>query len=152
VRTNGMHIPVVTPWRSRTEVGGRKGRLRIYMHKLLCGGAEVDHVNRNGLDNRCCNPRPATRSGNAYNVAPRGVSGVVGVTWDCRRNRWSAQITVNGKHYNLGRFATKYEAEQARLSAFDRLVAPADRPDAPRRSLKRLARQCSANPSRRQRE
>jgi hypothetical protein len=100
--------------------------------KLLCGGDEVDHVNRDGLDNRRCNLRPATRCGNAYNVAPRGVSGIVGVTWDWRRNKWSAQITVNGKHYNLGCFATKYEAEQARLSAFDRLVAPADRPDAPR--------------------
>jgi hypothetical protein len=112
-------------------VAGRGGS-GVYMHKLLCGGAEVDHANRNGLDNRRCNLRPATRSGNAYNIAPRGASGVVGVTWDRRRNKWSAQITVNGKHHSLGRFTTKGEAAQARLSAFDRLVAPADRPDAAR--------------------
>ena len=102
------------------------------MSKLLCGGDELDHVNRNGLDNQRCNLRPATRSGNAYNVAPRGVSGVVGVTWDRRRNRWSAQITVNRWHYSVGRFDTKAEAAAARMAAFDRLVAPADRPDAPR--------------------
>jgi hypothetical protein len=119
-------------WYARTEVGGRRGRLRFYMHKLLCSGAEVDHANRNGLDNRRCNLRPLTRAGNAYNAAPRGASGMVGVTWDRHRSKWFAQLTVGGKHYNLGRFATKDEALQARLAAFDRLVAPADRPDAPR--------------------
>jgi HNH endonuclease len=119
-------------WYARTEVGGRRGRLRIYMHKLLCDGAEVDHANRNGLDNRRSNLRLLSRAGNAYNVASRGSSGIVGVTWDRHRGKWVAQLTISGKHYNLGRFATKDEALRARSAAFDRLVPPADRPDAPR--------------------
>ena len=39
---------------------------------------------------------------------------------------------TGAKHYNLGRVTTKNEAEQAWFSAFVRLVAPIDRPDAPR--------------------
>jgi hypothetical protein len=33
------------------------------------------------------------------------------VTWDRRRNRWSAQITVNGKHYTL--YASRGNAVRA---------------------------------------
>jgi hypothetical protein len=115
-------------WYARTEVGGRKGRLRIYMHKLLCGGDEVDHANRNGLDNRRCNLRPATRSGNAYNVAPTGVSGIQGVVWDKRRQKWAAGVTVAGKRYNLGRYDNVRDAARAREAGFARLVPIKDQP------------------------
>lgn len=50
------------------------GRITEQMHRLILGlprwqpgGLEVDHVNRNGLDNRRANLRVVTHAGNAAN-------------------------------------------------------------------------------------
>src|ERR1035437_2353458 len=45
-----------------------RGR-KLYMHRaLLLGVPEVDHVNRNTLDNQRHNLRPATHSQNLHNI------------------------------------------------------------------------------------
>lgn len=73
---------------------------------------DVDHINGDKLDNRWCNLRVATRSQNMANTAidPRNTSGAAGVTWDKDRNKWRAQLRVNGRKTNLGRFNTRDEA------------------------------------------
>lgn len=40
-------------------------------------------------------------------------SGYKGVSWDGRRRRWHAYITVNGKQRHLGRHADAWTAAQA---------------------------------------
>ena len=37
----------------------------------------------------------------------------LGVCWDKSRNKWKASIRVNGKIYNLGRFAVEEDAARA---------------------------------------
>ncbi len=73
---------------------------------------DVDHINGDRADNRWCNLRVATRSQNMANtrIDPRNTSGSAGVTWDKSRNKWRAQLRVNGKKTNLGRFDTREEA------------------------------------------
>ena len=44
-------------------------------------------------------------------------SGIKGVSWDKRRNKWLAQIEFKGKHYYLGRFPNKEDAREAREKA-----------------------------------
>ena len=44
------------------------------------------------------------------------VSGVTGVYWNSRRNRWCAQITFRRKTYSLGSYQAKSEAIKARKS------------------------------------
>lgn len=90
----------------------------LYMHKVLLPGAvEVDHRDGNSLNNqKKSNLRPATRLQNAQGFQrkrPGTTSKFRGVTWDKSRLKWIAQITVNKKHINLGRFINEVDAARA---------------------------------------
>jgi hypothetical protein len=78
---------------------------------------EVDHVNRNFLDNRIENLRLATRSQNAANrpAASNSKTGVKGVYPE--RNKWRAEVQVGGKKIVLGVFPTIAEASAAYRNA-----------------------------------
>jgi hypothetical protein len=79
----------------------------------------VDHVNRNGLDNRLSNLRAATKSLNAVNspLAASNTSGHRGVYWSKRNGKWLAKIKVAGKEKYIGLFNDKDEAAAAYRSA-----------------------------------
>ena len=70
---------------------------------------EVDHINRNKLDNRRCNLRVVTRNQNRQNVPAQAKSGFRGVYVD-RAGRWYAQVRVGGKLNHLGTFDNEEEA------------------------------------------
>lgn len=72
------------------------------MHRVILGvapGVEVDHINRNRLDNRRSNLRLATRSENARNTkrSIQNTSGYKGIQFDRVSRRWSATVTCLGK-------------------------------------------------------
>lgn len=91
----------------------------VYMHKDIMGldrysDIKVDHINGNKLDNRRVNLRRCTQTENNRNVAPYGkASKYKGVSLFKRDNVWVAQITVNYKHINLGRYTTELQAAKA---------------------------------------
>jgi hypothetical protein len=88
---------------------------RLIMHILLMNptkGQEVDHINGNGLDNRRCNLRLATRVENCRNRLPNKTpssSRFKGVFF----GGWVAHIGINGKLKHLGYFTTEEEAARA---------------------------------------
>ncbi len=77
--------------------------------------ADIDHRNKNRADNRWVNLREATRSQNLANQGPRpnNTSGLKGVSWDAKNNKWVAQISKDGKARKIGRFQSKDEASAA---------------------------------------
>ena len=95
----------------------------ILLHNFLLDkndkNTEIDHINRNRLDNRKYNLRVVTSSQNKINAGmySNNTSGVTGVSWDKSRNKWHVMITVNKKHINLGRYDSLKEATQVRLDA-----------------------------------
>lgn len=94
----------------------------IYMHRLIMDAKEgqiIDHINRNGLDNRKENLRFCDYSLNAMNSKSPSdnTSGVKGVYWNKQRNKWQAQIVVNGKCIPLGRFNNLEDGRKSRLEA-----------------------------------
>lgn len=90
----------------------------VTMHKLL-GYYRPDHHNKNKLDNRRSNLVSCTRKENQRNciISKNNTSKFTGVCWDKNRNKWVAQITVDYKNINLGRFVEKDDAIRARLQA-----------------------------------
>lgn len=80
---------------------------------------QIDHKNLLRDDNRFENLREATNQQNMANQGARSSSktGIKGVSLCRQTNRWRAQLTVNGKPVNIGRFATIEQAHQAYLAA-----------------------------------
>jgi len=85
-----------------------------WMHKVITGFPETDHINHDGLDNRLCNLRDA-KNRNRQNQRPylNTSSQFKGVTWYTRDGIWVAQITVGYVNRYLGRFYDEAEAARA---------------------------------------
>lgn len=96
----------------------KDGALNLRMHRLLMGdvpkGLEVDHINRDKLDNRRSNLRLVTHAENCRNVPSQGGSSQYrGVTWSKKKRRWVAQAHLNSKGIFLGHFDDESEAGAA---------------------------------------
>jgi hypothetical protein len=93
------------------------------LHRFVMGeppkGYTVDHINRDGLDNRVSNLRFATFSQNNMNkgVQKNNTSGYTGVTWDKSSHKWQARIKINRKMIGLGYYQKKSDAIKARKEA-----------------------------------
>jgi hypothetical protein len=103
---------------AKTRIGGKT----IYMHRLILFGNEltnmkVDHINRNGLDNRRVNLRPVTHAQNMMNTRGRQTvrrSQYKGVSMRKHPAKpYRACIQVDGKQKHLGYFPTESEAARA---------------------------------------
>lgn len=91
-------------------------RTTVQMHVLILGiRTGIDHVDRDGLNNRRANLRPATRSQNGANrrVPSNNTSGYRGVAWHRRNSRWIASIQVDKRTRHLGYFGSPEEAARA---------------------------------------
>jgi hypothetical protein len=101
------------------NVGGVKAHRVIW--KMVHGTEPecIDHINGVRDDNRICNLRSVTPEENAKNpgLSANNTSGSNGVYWYPRYGKWMASIRVNGKRKNLGYFAEKEAAIEARRSA-----------------------------------
>ncbi len=90
----------------------------IRMHRLILNaqkGQQIDHINRNGLDNRRSNLRFCTSSQNIQNQTTMrsGTSRYKGVCWDKYFNKWEARVQLQPKRYLIGRFKNEIEAAKA---------------------------------------
>ena len=104
--------------RSVTTKNRKSGR--IYMHREVIKAPDnllVDHINRNKLDNRKANLRPATTAQNTRNQAKRKgrttSSKYKGVTWRRDVKCWQAAIWVDVKRIHLGIFDSEVRAAKA---------------------------------------
>ena len=98
------------------NIPGTKKKIR--MHRYLLDAPDnmvVDHINHDTLDNARENLRIVTSLVNSQNkkgANKNSKSGIRGVHWDKQRKLWRAVLRVNGKQIQLGRFATKEEADK----------------------------------------
>lgn len=73
---------------------------------------DIDHINRNPLDNRICNLRDCSRSVNIHNkLTEREFYRGVNKGKNCRR--YTAKFTHNKKVYRLGVFESAVDAAKA---------------------------------------
>lgn len=103
-------------------------RTRILMHRQIMGvsgDVQLDHINRNGCDNRRENLRIASARVNSLNRKQfkNNTTGYRGVYLDRRINKWDARIRVDGVLKFLGIFDTPEDAARA----YDREALAANR-------------------------
>lgn len=96
---------------SRGYVTNCVNKKTIRLHTFIGGKKSLDHINRNTLDNRKCNLREITFSNNQHNkgMFRNNTSGIKGVTFVKRENRWHGYIRIRGKQY-IKNCKTKEEA------------------------------------------
>ncbi len=105
----------------------------VFLHRILYPEYKIlDHINRNGLDNRKENLRNASPTLNNLNIDSKAASGYLGVHKD--HSCWAVKIQVRGKEAYFGRFKTPEEAN---------VVAKRER----ERIIKELEQELAQNPS-----
>lgn len=87
----------------------------ILMHRFILNapaGTQVDHINGNKLDNRKSNLRFCDNKQNSANSKKRkdNSSGYKGVYYAKKDKKWIANICIDGKSINLGRFDSAQDA------------------------------------------
>jgi hypothetical protein len=123
---------------SRGYVIGRNQETgkNVGLHAYIMGLPDnflVDHIGGKPTRNDCRkgNLRLATREENAHNqdLHSNNTSGVTGVYWLKREQRWSAEIYINGKKKNLGRFKEFDDAVKKRKEAEEIYFGEFSRPN-----------------------
>jgi len=94
----------------------------LYLHRLIMNPLDdeiIDHINHIVYDNRKNNLRICTISQNFYNkiITNRNTSGVKGVSWNTKREKWIAQINVDKQNIYLGSFGNFEDAVKIRKEA-----------------------------------
>ena len=104
-----------------TTIQEKNKKYNMKIHRLIMGfpDSNIDHINRNKLDNKKINLRCVGQSVNTYNnrMKSTNTSGVTGVVWVKRKNKWGANIGHQNKLYNLGHFTDKQDAINVRKEA-----------------------------------
>ena len=103
------------------QMGGKRfGAHRVvwaHVHGAWPVG-EVDHIDGDGLNNRIENLREVSSSGNKQNLRAAKSHSATGLLGAFRwRNKFKAQIVVNGKCKHIGTFETPEEAHAAYVQA-----------------------------------
>ena len=111
LRTAGKIAGTVTDQGYITiTIGGKKLKAHrlawLYVHGVM--PKQIDHVDRNPLNNRLSNLRLATYQQNSANAKWR--SAYKGVRRNKGGNRWEARIKVDQHEYFLGSYTTEEEA------------------------------------------
>ncbi|WP_219847579.1 HNH endonuclease [Burkholderia multivorans] len=98
-------------------------RIVWLLHHGVFPSGEIDHIDGNCLNNRIENLRDVSALDNCKNLPRRkdNTSGVTGVTWHRKAQKWMAQAQLDGKFIYLGLFSTIEEAAQARARASESL-------------------------------
>jgi hypothetical protein len=87
----------------------------VYLHRQILNAPkdmQVDHINRDRLDNRRQNLRIVTKQQNLLNVglSKHNTSGFKGVSWCNKKQLWRVFISVGNKSKYLGSSNNKVEA------------------------------------------
>ena len=102
--------------RRAPTIDGKQYKIR--MHRVVIDaqpGQQVDHKDRDGLNNRRDNLRLCTNSQNQANRGKQAgcSSKFKGVTWHKQTGKWQARIRVHRKGIYLGVFDDEVEAGRA---------------------------------------
>ncbi len=103
----------------------------VFLHRVILdlgrGGPQVDHINRNPLDNRRANLRVCSHAENHQNIPPQpgSRSRFRGVWWENGPGKWRASVNVGGKRHHCGFYDDEAAAGEAARAGRLRLMTHA---------------------------
>ena len=89
---------------------------KVYLSRYLMNPpdeVEIDHKDRNPLNNRRSNLRIATSSQNKINLIRKNPSGFRGIYWNKDNLNWRARIQYKHSTHEIGSFSNKEDAARA---------------------------------------
>lgn len=116
----------VVGWPSHGYLSVGIGMSQYFVHRIIwlwnkgyLPENEIDHIDRNRLNNRIENLREVNSMCNKRNTGlfKNNTSRVKGVVFYAKRNKWTAQISLNNRTRSLGRYSDFLEAVCHRLAA-----------------------------------
>ena len=107
---------------SKVNWNGKGYRIHRLVYMLFNGceipeDLQVDHIDGNPMNNSPSNLRLVTNRQNQQNQKKHRSGHLVGTSFDSQKQKWKAQITLNGKIKYLGYFSTQEEAHKAYKNA-----------------------------------
>lgn len=95
-----------------------KGYNTVYMHRIINNtpdGYFTDHIDGDKLNNQSLNLRTATNRQNLQNTSAHKNSstGLKGVSFSKKRNKFYSQIRIEGRRIHLGFFDTPEQAKES---------------------------------------
>lgn len=109
---------------SRVCFNGKRYRTHIIIWEMfnkrpVPKGMQIDHLDHNRSNNRIENLRLVTHKENGRNISKKknNTSGITGVGWNKKRQKWVAQICVDNKNITLGLYNTLLDAVAERKRA-----------------------------------
>lgn len=99
-----------------TRENGKRKWLKMHRLVVAANPSEmVDHVDKNKLNNQRANLRICSDSQNKQNTNKKVgqyTSKYKGVSWQKRRRKWHAYVTIGGRKIHLGSYDQELEAAQ----------------------------------------
>jgi len=123
INTLGYVIILFTPYRSKLKHSEKfilAHRVAYYMYYGVDPLEKmIDHIDGNRSNNKINNLRLATNQQNLFNqgLSKNNTSGIKGVSWSNEKQKWVAQIFLNGRNIILGRYTHKEDAIKTRKEA-----------------------------------
>lgn len=123
---NNFHLEKIRKYKwclgtgyARTKIDGKYHQLSNFSMGDFKQEFMYDHKDRDRLNNLSSNLRKVTRSQNGINksIQSNNTSGVTGVHFTKRENKFIVQIQINKKNIWLGQFTNIEDAISARLKA-----------------------------------
>jgi hypothetical protein len=91
----------------------------LYMKGFFPKNIDIDHIDRNKLNNSWHNLRLVSRQCNSRNahISSKNTSGVTGVCYNNKYKKWLSHIKISGKLLNIGLYSNFYDAVKGRWDA-----------------------------------
>lgn len=115
---------LTTRGRVATDLRDKNGKkITAFLHQLIIqlsgknvlNNQMIDHKDNNPLNNLENNLRICTNAENNQNKqkTKNNTTGMKGIYWHSKMNKWCSKITINGVSKHLGTFQTKEDAARA---------------------------------------
>ena len=101
----------------KSVISTRSDQIIKLCNTIMNTDKQIDHKNRNTLDNRKSNLRICIQENNTKNKSLQcnNTSGIAGVSWHKDTNKWAVRISINNKEKHIGVFESFDEAVLIRL-------------------------------------